>query len=67
MTGNINNSESDMIIVSEQTIQDCIEFIKDHIAHFGCVPMEFEGECGNILPYDKVWSIAENNNLTKLI
>jgi len=46
---------------------ELLEFAQDHINHFGCIPLEFETEAGELISYGEVWQVCEEAGLTEQI
>lgn len=53
--------------LSEQQEKEMVEFIKDHIEAFGCIPMAFECSRGIEFTNSEVWEVAEHHKLTKCL
>lgn len=51
--------------MTEKDKKDLLEFAQDHIDFFGAIPLEFETESGDIIPYIEIWQVCEENGLTK--
>ncbi|AJF08247.1 hypothetical protein GSUB_17330 (plasmid) [Geoalkalibacter subterraneus] len=43
------------------------EFARDHIEHFGAIPLEFEDSCGIEISAAQCWSLAQGLGLLGLL
>ena len=55
----------DQRLLSKQQQNEMLEFIKNHIDNFGCLPVSFECSRGCKFTYSDIWEVASENKLTK--
>ena len=53
--------------MTEKDRNDLIDFAKDHIEHFNCIPLEFETATGELIMFPEILKVVDDEGLNHLI